>query len=80
MRMKWVWCQSYGELLRHTLIKRARHDRSFGVCIGCIKGWEKDLRMSIAAGCRSPDPNRRETDGSGKTQRPGGGVLCTVGV
>jgi pyruvate/2-oxoacid:ferredoxin oxidoreductase beta subunit len=42
--MAWVWCEGCGELLPQKLIKRARHDRSFGVCPGCVKAWETEGR------------------------------------
>lgn len=38
--MKWIWCQGCGEQVPLKLVKRAQHDRSFGVCAGCLKTWE----------------------------------------
>lgn len=43
--MAWVWCQGCGEQVPVKLAKRARHDRSFAVCFGCLRRWEAEGQL-----------------------------------
>jgi predicted amidophosphoribosyltransferase len=50
--MGWIWCQRCGEQVPQKLIKRARHDRFFVICAGCLKAWETEGRL--CAVCATP--------------------------
>lgn len=45
--MAWVWCQCCGKQVPQKLIKRARHDRFFGVCAGCLKAWGTEGKLCV---------------------------------
>ena len=55
--MVWVWCQGCGEQVPQKLIKRARHDRGFGVCSTCLRAWE--AKGSICIVCETPVKGRQ---------------------